>query len=215
MLTLCLQTSGADFLDDEALEAAREDRDERDRNESDEVLLRALEDCVQPPVAGQPGKGAVDHPADAGGNELSVSAASNGLDGDAECLTDLRQPYPPVAEIAEGWALEAAIGELTQNRNDGFGVMPIRRRDIDRQRDAVFLNGHLDLDAADLLAAVDAARKATRRRATGATVDDHGARFRGITAGAPPGAAQPVEQPTPGHPFQSNPRLQSLQQRLE
>src|SRR3984885_13422821 len=92
---------------------------------------------------------------------------------------------------------EAAIGELTQNRNDGFGVMPIRRRDIDRQRDAVFLNGHLDLDAADLLAAIDAARKTTRRRATGATVDDHGARFWGIAAGAPPGAAQPIEQPTP------------------
>ena len=67
--------------------------------------------------------------------------------------------------------MEAAIGELTQNRNDGFGVMPVRRRDTDRQRDAVLLNGHLDLDAVDLLAAIDAARKATRRRATGATVD--------------------------------------------
>ena len=75
--------------------------------------------------------------------------------------------------------------------------MPVRWRDIDRQRDAVFLNGHLDLDAADLLAAIDAARKATRRRATGATVDDHGARFWRITAGAPPGAAQPIEQPSP------------------
>jgi hypothetical protein len=48
--------------------------------------------------------------------------------------------------------------------------MPVRWRDIDRQRHAVFLNGHLDLDAADLLAAVDAARKATRRRASGATM---------------------------------------------
>src|ERR1700720_4690619 len=75
--------------------------------------------------------------------------------------------------------------------------MPVRRRDIDGQRDAVFLNGHLDLDAADLFAAIDAARKATRRRAAGATVNDHGARLRSITAGAPPGAAQPIEQPTP------------------
>jgi hypothetical protein len=61
--------------------------------------------------------------------------------------------------------------------------MPVRWCDIDRQR-AVFLNGHLDLDAADLLAAVDATRKTTRRQATGATVDDHGAWFWGITAGA-------------------------------
>jgi hypothetical protein len=46
-------TSGAEFLDDEALEAAREDRDECDRTESDEMLVRALEDGVQPPVAAQ------------------------------------------------------------------------------------------------------------------------------------------------------------------
>src|SRR3954463_7021474 len=67
--------------------------------------------------------------------------------------------------------------------------MAVRRRDVDRQRDAVFLDGHLDLDAADLLATVNAARKTARRRAAGAAVDDHGARFRGIPAGAPPTAA--------------------------
>jgi hypothetical protein len=54
-----------------------------------------------------------DHPADAGGNELSVAAARNGLDGDAECLTGLGQSFAPVAEIAERWAPKAAIGELT------------------------------------------------------------------------------------------------------
>src|SRR3954447_11540019 len=75
--------------------------------------------------------------------------------------------------------------------------MAVRRRDVDRQRDAVFLNGHLDLDAADLLATVDAARKTARRRAAAAAVDDHGARFRGIPAGEAPGAAKPIEQPTP------------------
>src|SRR5208283_2215619 len=189
--------SGAEFLDDEALEAAREDRDECDRNEGDEVLLRALEDGVQPPVAAQPGKRPLNHPAYAGRNELSVPATRDGLDRDTECLAGLGQPLAPIAEIPQCRALEAAIGELTQNRNDGFGVMAVRRRDIDRQRDAVFLNGHLDLDAADLLAAIDAALKTARRRATGATVDDHGARFRGIPAGAPPAAAQPIEQPAP------------------
>jgi hypothetical protein len=42
-----LQTSGLELLDDEVFDAAKEDRDERDRNESDEVLLRALEDSIQ------------------------------------------------------------------------------------------------------------------------------------------------------------------------
>src|SRR5208282_4915538 len=53
------------------------------------------------------------------------------------------------------------------------------------------------LDAPDLLPTVDAALKTARRRATGSTIDDHGARFRRIPARAPPAAAQPVEQPTP------------------
>jgi hypothetical protein len=105
-----LQTSGVEFLDDEALEAAREDRDERDCNESDEVLLRAFEDGIQPPVAAQPGKGPFNHPADAGGNELSVSAARNGLDRDAECLPGLSRPLAPVAEVPQGWPPKAAIG---------------------------------------------------------------------------------------------------------
>src|SRR3954451_13969934 len=185
--------SGAEFLGDEAPHAPSEDGDERDRNEGDEVLLRALEDGVQPPVAAEPGEGPFDHPAHAGGNELSVPAAGNGLDGDAERVTGFRQPLAPVAEIAEGWALENAIGKFTQNRHDGFRVVPVRRCDIDCQRDAVFVDGHLDLDAADLLAAVNAARKAARRRTTGATVDDHRTRLRSICAGTPPGAAQSIE----------------------
>jgi hypothetical protein len=49
----------------------------------------------------------------------------------------------------------------------------------------------------DLLSAVDTAVKAAWRRATGSTIDDHGARFGSIPAGAPPGAAKPVEQATP------------------
>jgi hypothetical protein len=40
-------------------------------------------------------------------------------------------------------------------------------------------------------------RSTAGRRAAGATVDGHGAWFRGIAAGTPPGAAQPIEQPTP------------------
>src|SRR3954447_5680726 len=189
--------SGAAFLDDEALEAASEDRDECDCNESNEVLLRTLEDRVQPPVAAEPGKRAFNHPADASGNELSVAAACDGLDRDAECLTRFRQSVAPIAEAAERRALEAAISEFTQNRHDGFGVMAVRRCDIDRQRDAVFLHGELDLDATDLLAAVDATLKAARRRATGSTVDHHRTRLRRIAAGEAPAAAQSVEQAAP------------------
>jgi hypothetical protein len=75
--------------------------------------------------------------------------------------------------------------------------MAVCRRDVDRQRDGVLLNRHLDLDAADLLATVNAARKTAWRRAAGAAVDDHDARFRSITAGAPPTAVMPIKQPTP------------------
>src|SRR4051812_18417779 len=75
--------------------------------------------------------------------------------------------------------------------------MPVRRRDLDRQRDAVFVDRNMDLDAPDLLAAIDAAVKTARRRAIGSTVDHHGARLRRIAAGTPPGAAKPVEPPPP------------------
>src|SRR3954454_13081438 len=173
--------SGAAILDNEALEAASEDRDECDGNEGDEVLLRTLEDRVQPPVAAEPSERSFNYPADACGDELSVSTARNGLNGDAECLTGLGQSFAPVAEIAERRTLEATIGEFTQNRHDGFCVMAVRRCDIDRQRDAVFLHGDLDFDATDLLATINAALKAAWRGAAGATVDDHHARFRTIT----------------------------------
>src|SRR3954454_5099650 len=189
--------SGAAFLDDEAPHTPREDGYERNRNEGDEVVLRALEDNVQPPVAAEPGERAFNHPADASGNELSISAARNGLDSDAECLTGLGQAFAPIAEIAERRTLETAIGEFTQNRHDGFCVMAVRRCDIDRQRDAVLLHGELDLDATDLLAAIDAARKAAWRRATGATVDHHRTRLRRVATSQAPAAAQPLEQAAP------------------
>jgi hypothetical protein len=71
----------ADFLDDETpLGAARKDRDEGERNESDEVLLRAFEDGVQQWVTARPGKGPFDHQVDAGGDRLSVPAAGSQLD---------------------------------------------------------------------------------------------------------------------------------------
>jgi hypothetical protein len=60
----------------------------------DEVVLRAFEDGVQPPVAAHPGEGAFNHPADAGRNEQSVAAAGNCLDGDAELLTGLARRSP-------------------------------------------------------------------------------------------------------------------------
>src|SRR5689334_12406276 len=158
--------SGAWFLGDEALHAPREDGDERNRNEGDEVVLRALEDDVQPPVAAKPGKRSFNHPTNAGRDELSIAAAGNGLDSDAKRLTGLGQPLAPIAKIAERRPVEATRGERAQDRHDPFGVMAVHRRNINRQRDAVFVNRDMDLDAADLLAAIDAALKAARCRAT-------------------------------------------------
>src|SRR3954447_25468333 len=122
--------SGADFLDDEALQAPREDRDERDRNEGDEVLFRALDDGIQPPVAAEPGERALNHPADAGRNELSVSAARDGLDGDAECLTSqaslcgrstvrkwIRRSLPPMTATASPKSACPCPGGCTKGTN--------------------------------------------------------------------------------------------------
>src|SRR3954447_17058707 len=100
-----------------------------------------------------------------------------------------------------------------QDRHDPFGVMPVRRRDIDRQRDAVLVDRNMDLDAADLLAAIDAALEAARRRATGSTVDHHSTRLRRIAAGQAPGAAQPLEQAAPE--AKSGPTREQSVQRAE
>ena len=44
-----------------------------------------------------------------------------------------------------------------QHRDDALAVMPVGRRDVDRQREAVFIDGEMDLDALDLLAAIASA----------------------------------------------------------
>jgi hypothetical protein len=123
-----------------------------------EVLLRALGDRVQPPVAAQPSERAFNRPADPSGNELSVAAARDGLDGDAKCLTGLGQPLASVAEITQRRTLEAVRGRRAQDRHDALRVMPVRRRDVDRQRDGILVDRDSDLDAADLLAALEATR---------------------------------------------------------
>ena len=91
-------------------------------------------------------------------------AAGAGLDGDAERLAGLGQPLAPIAEIAQGSPLEAAAGKLMQHWDDALAVMDIRRRDGDRQREAVLVHREMDLDALDLLAAIEAAPEASRRR---------------------------------------------------
>ena len=78
--------SGADLLGDKAHQAAGQDRDEGDLDESDEVLLGPLKDGVQPAVAADPGQGALDDPPNPLRNEGSAVTAGAGLDGDAECL---------------------------------------------------------------------------------------------------------------------------------
>ena len=71
----------------------------------------------------------------------------------------------------------------------------------------------MNFDAVDLLAAIEASREAARGRPAGSAVDHHGSRLRGITAGQPPGAAQPIEQPTPQ--TKAGPAGQQSEQRVE
>src|SRR3954469_9474298 len=84
-----------------------------------------------------------------------------------------------------------------QHRHDALAIMDIRRRDVDRQREAVFIHGDMYLDAFDLLTAVEAAAEASRCRMTRAAVDDDGAGYGFVAAGMSPGQDQAVEQAAP------------------
>src|SRR3954467_10645764 len=75
--------------------------------------------------------------------------------------------------------------------------MDVRRRDGDRQREAVLVHSEMDFDALDLLAAVKAAAEASRCRKPGAAVDHDGPGFRSVAASLPPRLDQAVEQPAP------------------
>src|SRR3954453_23900351 len=91
LLSLPRQTSGADFVGPKAYQAAGQDGDEGDLDESDEVP--PLEDRVQPAVAADPGQGGLNpNPLR---NEGSAVAAGAGLEGDAKLLAG--QPLTPVA----------------------------------------------------------------------------------------------------------------------
>ena len=179
------------------LQAPGQDRDEGDLDESDEVLLCPLEDRVQPPVIRNPGEGALNDPADSGREELAITAASDGLDCNTELPACLGQTLAPVAEVAQRRSPEAFAGELAEHRDDTFRIMHVGWRDVDRQRDAVLVDAEVNLDAVDLLAAIEATAEAAQGRPAGSAVDDDSTRLGGVTAGQPPGAAQPVEQPAP------------------
>jgi hypothetical protein len=88
------------------------------------VILRPLEDGVQPSVIGNPGEGALHHPADSSWKEFSIAATGDGFDGDAELLPGLGQALAPVAKIAQCRSPETLTGEFTEHRNDAFGVPP-------------------------------------------------------------------------------------------
>src|SRR5688572_30832719 len=122
--------SGADLIDFETLEASGEDGNEGDLDESDEVLLRPLEDRVQSAVARDPGKGPLHRPADSGRNEDAIAAAGNGLDGDTELLAGLGQPFASVAQVTQCRSPEPFAGEFAEHRHDTFGVVSVGRRDV-------------------------------------------------------------------------------------
>ena len=84
-----------------------------------------------------------------------------------------------------------------QHRDDALAVMPVGRRDGDRQREAVLVHREMDFDAFDFLAAVEAAAEASRCRTTRPAVDDDGAGVGSIATSLPPGQDQAVEQAAP------------------
>jgi hypothetical protein len=88
------------LLGDKADQAAGQDGDEGDLDESNEVPLGPLEDGVQPTVAAHPSQGALD--ANPFRNEGSAVPTGAGLDGDAKRLAGLGQPLAPIAEITQG-----------------------------------------------------------------------------------------------------------------
>jgi hypothetical protein len=107
----------------------------------------------------------------------------------------LGQPLAAITEIAQGGPLEA--GKLMQHRDDALAVMDIRWRDVDRQREAVFIDCEMDLDALDLLTAIEAAAEAARRWVTGTAINDDGAGIGSVATSLPPSLDQAVEQPAP------------------
>ena len=127
------------------------------------MLLRSFEDRVQPAVIGNPGEGALHHPADSSWKEFSIAAASDGLDGNSQLLPRFGQTLAPVAEVAQRRSPEAFAGELAEHRDDALRIMHVGWRDVDRQRDAVLIDAQVNLDAVDLLAAIKAALEAARR----------------------------------------------------
>jgi hypothetical protein len=92
--------SGADFLGHKADQAAGQDGDEGDLDESDEVPFGPLEDGVQPAVATNPCQRALDDPPNTFRNEGPAMTAGAGLDDDAKRLAGFGQPLTAIAEIA-------------------------------------------------------------------------------------------------------------------
>jgi hypothetical protein len=67
-------------------------------------------------------------------------ATGTGFDDDSERLAGIGQPLTAIAEVTQGSSLEAAAGQLVQHRDDALAVMPVGRRDVDRQRKAVLID---------------------------------------------------------------------------
>jgi hypothetical protein len=116
----------------------------------------------------------VNHPVNAGQNDLSVPASGTRLD--AEVPIGFGRSFAPITEITQRRTLEASIGQLTPDREE-VRIRHVHRRDIDRRGKAVCVDGNPDLDPADRLSTGDAARKAAWCRATGPTVNHHSTRF--------------------------------------
>jgi hypothetical protein len=111
------QTSSADLLGYKAHEAAGEDRNEGDLDESDEAPLCPFEDGVQPAVATASGQGALNP--NTLRNQGSAVTAGAGLDGDAERFASLGQPLAAIAEITQSCSFKAVAGKMRDRQRNG------------------------------------------------------------------------------------------------
>jgi hypothetical protein len=113
-------------------------------DKGDEVFLGPLEGDIQSPVAQQLSEGALNDPTNSSRGEGPIPAAGNRLHGDTERLAGLGQPFALKAEITQRRSPELAAGEIAQHRDDALAVMHVRRRDVDRQRNAVLVDAEME-----------------------------------------------------------------------
>ena len=94
------------MLGPKADQAAGEDGDEGDLDESDEVLLGPFEDDIQSTIAGKPGEGTLDHPS-AGAPPICgrspLTLIMKAMASSPFATNDNQQCYSPTLSLLDLW----------------------------------------------------------------------------------------------------------------